>query len=555
MSQSGELEYNIIDSHVSMVFVQALEPWPDAAEQVQRLIDRGWRYSAMLGIYIDALSNDYLHDVAYVAIPLTAGNLPNMRLTEAHDILAGHLFGQCHIDLLRIDPRGVLFGQVGRALYWRQRLNGNSTLWVHPWAHDYIQALVNDDSPTSSVQIRSNNYDNTREHRQQKRSSRKKKGKLSGGNADAQQKQHQQISAECIIGKGKYGSFVFQAEANCFQQFVHIPAQGVVEFCLEYYNGAKECVETTVRQLIDELSVKESAGKSSDDDDVGNGLVMKVNASHADTSAELKANRLIGNWMAQLDLLQLTPLTKHVLCIHPRSSRIRQKNYMNYVYRDVLVMRKLDGDIRSLENEPLSINDFVQIASTALTVLDVCHENRHLHQDIKPLNILYYTKPDGSRRFALADYGIMDSIQNIYNSMENENRYSGTYGYMSPMLFRGCADSQHNKVLHKFERVGRGATQPGITQEDVRKQMVNFKTTMVHKFPANIHLFGKMDLQCLGMTLLDTYSKHLLKMESDNNRPNNDFMVFLEKLMFTRPGIDFVIAKEALQFLSTSFPA
>ncbi|MCA9683719.1 MAG: serine/threonine protein kinase, partial [Myxococcales bacterium] len=80
------------------------------------------------------------------------------------------------------------------------------------------------------------------------------------------------------------------------------------------------------------------------------------------------------------------------------------------------------------QGRPLAIDAFFAIACQIATILAAVHEQRVIHRDLKPTNILI----DGEGRVAIADFGISVVVENERDQIHDQALLSGTLPYMSP---------------------------------------------------------------------------------------------------------------------------
>jgi len=110
-----------------------------------------------------------------------------------------------------------------------------------------------------------------------------------------------------------------------------------------------------------------------------------------------------------------------------------------------MVMEHLDG--RDLDDElqlrgQLSLVESVDYVLQAADALSAAHALGIVHRDIKPANLFLATRPDGSRRVKVLDFGI-SKIATERVPLKRRAREATSLGspaYMSPEQVRGAAD-------------------------------------------------------------------------------------------------------------------
>ena len=81
------------------------------------------------------------------------------------------------------------------------------------------------------------------------------------------------------------------------------------------------------------------------------------------------------------------------------------------------------------QNNTSNINDFLQIAIQITEILEGLHQNRIIHKDIKPQNILI--NPE-TKQVKLIDFSISSLLPRENQEIQNLNRLEGTVAYISP---------------------------------------------------------------------------------------------------------------------------
>jgi serine/threonine protein kinase len=96
------------------------------------------------------------------------------------------------------------------------------------------------------------------------------------------------------------------------------------------------------------------------------------------------------------------------------------------------VYDKYSGDLTKFaknEGRPLNTSEIYDLTTVLLYSAHTLHSNKIYHNDIKPANILYKKKPDGTYEFALGDFGLLGSVRN--------SQFAGTPRYQSPLISFG----------------------------------------------------------------------------------------------------------------------
>ncbi|PNH10527.1 hypothetical protein TSOC_002730 [Tetrabaena socialis] len=290
-------------------------------------------------------------------------------------------------------------------------------------------------------------------------------------------------TSKCLIGKGKTGSYVFTSD--CIQDFVR---HGKL-ICENLYENYLK------RNCLD--SEKYDVGTKPP-----HNLVLKINDKADETRMEIAANNKIHSWLSKRSLLRLSAL-------HPTISTISVFDDANNMAADLVALRPMDGDVSRLTD--LTAQELLLLTKNALTVLYIIHEEKYMHLDIKPPNILYTSRKVGEERlFAVADYGILESMVGVHSFLARKS-YSGTLGYMSPLLLE---NDDANQVFPKFSRIFRKTRGSELCTEAMRalfyakRKEFNLQDPREQRgTPASLstleRLFPKIDLHSLGLTLYD----------------------------------------------------
>src|SRR4051812_6958753 len=107
-----------------------------------------------------------------------------------------------------------------------------------------------------------------------------------------------------------------------------------------------------------------------------------------------------------------------------------------------MVMEHLEG--RDLDDEiqqrgQLELVEAVDYVLQAADALAAAHQLGIVHRDIKPANLFLATRPDGTRRVKVLDFGISKiGTSAEITSARRESASLGTPAYMSPEQARGA---------------------------------------------------------------------------------------------------------------------
>ena len=76
-----------------------------------------------------------------------------------------------------------------------------------------------------------------------------------------------------------------------------------------------------------------------------------------------------------------------------------------------------------IKNRSFTVNDVIKLATDVCNALEVCHEQKIIHRDIKPDNIFVSQNGD----YKLGDFGVARTIEKTVSGLSKK----GTYTYMS----------------------------------------------------------------------------------------------------------------------------
>ena len=321
---------------------------------------------------------------------------------------------------------------------------------------------------------------------------------------------------KCVIGKGKEGSYVVSGEESMCIDFLSV---GAYKYCFTTYAGQQTCLKPS--SFFGRYNKEKT--------------LFKVNSKINDTADEINANTRIHQWLSAKYLLHMSPLDKDVSYVTAMDKR-------DHVVKTIIVLRRLAGDLRKIRIDSIEI---ARIAKVVLTVIQVIHDNGYLHQDIKPMNILYEKTPDQGYAYVLADFGILESMQRVSMLMKSR-QYSGTPGYISPLMFHRCEDTSQ-RIYPTMVRMAQLASNTIYTEQQVQDDMVFFRDRMM-----TYSLYSKIDLHSLGFTLFEIIEKNCI--DSPKSANYIKILQFIEKLMYVDEDNDFMTAIQALQYLCRVFP-
>lgn len=104
----------------------------------------------------------------------------------------------------------------------------------------------------------------------------------------------------------------------------------------------------------------------------------------------------------------------------------------NSVGWDILIRMELLTDLPSyIRQHALTPNDILKISMDVCGALEVCHEQKIIHRDIKPDNIFISSNGD----YKLGDFGVARTIEKTISGLSKK----GTYTYMAPEVYKGEA--------------------------------------------------------------------------------------------------------------------
>lgn len=97
---------------------------------------------------------------------------------------------------------------------------------------------------------------------------------------------------------------------------------------------------------------------------------------------------------------------------------------------DIVIRMELLTDLPSyIRKNSFCVNDIIKLAVDVCSALEVCHEQKIIHRDIKPDNIFVSQNGD----FKLGDFGVARTIEKTVSGLSKK----GTYTYMAPEVYKG----------------------------------------------------------------------------------------------------------------------
>jgi serine/threonine protein kinase len=420
------------------------------------------KYSDVLSIYLNAvLQGDTGTD--YVLV--------EGKSAAVHKFISNKLLAN---RPTRIDPTGHLFSRPRTFLYNRYRVNGIHKMYVYPQLYEYVKS-------------------------REKKSNRQKGG-------------------GCVVGEGKEGSFVFDADVKCIKEAFSINTDVVV---VEVgYDGSEVRYDN-----------KWSRGR----------YLLKYNVDDTDTADELDANVEVHNMMSVKHFDHMTSLDdkiKYVYALEVETGKLLTEK--------LIVMRRFDGDIHTPNiRDNMTKGDFFAISKTVLIFLNILHTGGYVHLDIKPHNILYGKAKNANEQniqkdtYVLADYGVMISFDDVLRVLK-KGSFSGTYRYLSPIFV--CQNSEpdkHNHVYPAFKRMYFIKHNESVKDDVLTRMFLEERNAIIDD--GDIVKACKLDLHSLGLTMYNIANQRgLLK--------DGTVCLFLYGLLFSDAGT-FKNAYMALEFL------
>ncbi len=112
---------------------------------------------------------------------------------------------------------------------------------------------------------------------------------------------------------------------------------------------------------------------------------------------------------------------------------VRDKHGLTFYVMDYLAGDTVQSRLE--QSGPLSVNGARKLGRDLLEALEVAHQNRVIHRDVKPANVFF----DGERG-VLTDFGI---ARRLTQEQQSDLRIlQGTAAYMAPEQFAGVADAR-----------------------------------------------------------------------------------------------------------------
>ncbi|OQY54636.1 MAG: hypothetical protein B6247_11075, partial [Candidatus Parabeggiatoa sp. nov. 2] len=103
----------------------------------------------------------------------------------------------------------------------------------------------------------------------------------------------------------------------------------------------------------------------------------------------------------------------------------------NYHNGFALVMEEIGADSLShyMTDNPLTLTEFFNVALAIVKVLEGLYQNRVIHKDIKPQNILIHPQ---TKQVKLIDFSIASLLPRETQEIQSPNTLEGTLAYLSP---------------------------------------------------------------------------------------------------------------------------
>ncbi len=103
-----------------------------------------------------------------------------------------------------------------------------------------------------------------------------------------------------------------------------------------------------------------------------------------------------------------------------------------------MVLELLEGDSlqKIIDQGPIELEDFYQIAEQSLEGLMAAHDIHLVHRDLKPSNINVFRRPSGRLQVKLQDFGLAKfSLEPSIRTIAHSNTLFGSIYYMAPEQF------------------------------------------------------------------------------------------------------------------------
>ena len=123
--------------------------------------------------------------------------------------------------------------------------------------------------------------------------------------------------------------------------------------------------------------------------------------------------------------------------------------------RPYLVMPKIDGISfgKLLERRgPQSPARVAELLRGVASALDLVHAKGLIHRDVKPENLMYVVRADGSETVMLMDFGIATLVASDAARLTAEGVVCGTPAYLAPETARG-EDADHRANVYALATV------------------------------------------------------------------------------------------------------
>ncbi|HKU36585.1 MAG TPA: serine/threonine-protein kinase, partial [Polyangiales bacterium] len=117
--------------------------------------------------------------------------------------------------------------------------------------------------------------------------------------------------------------------------------------------------------------------------------------------------------------------------------------------RPYLVMPKMQGiDLATLlrKHGPQTLRRTVELLIGAAAALDLIHAKGYVHRDVKPENLMYVVREDGSESTMLLDFGIVGLVTAQAARLTAEGSVFGTPAYLAPEAIQGDMPDRRGDV-------------------------------------------------------------------------------------------------------------
>jgi len=289
-----------------------------------------------------------------------------------------------------------------------------------------------------------------------------------------------------VLGRGRSGTRVFTLDD------LRERNPDMVDACVQQIRGRTE--QTTRCIPVSDIPVSEHGG-----------IVVKQIPDSGASDIEVKVNDVIRTiFGSPPHLLRLTVLHPQYALVHVATKQGAKRTSVTY--------RAMRGSLLQLwmQHLPRGLDENTLRAALRHTLefLEVMHAHGFLHLDIKQDNVMYEDVPDGGISFAVGDYGLVYTAEEVFQQVRRRDRFHvGTDGYVSPLLLHQH-DEADNRVYRKFAWAARSAgVFPTVDREELSKYgfwdayFGRYKRAMLATGRPSV--LAKADLQSAGLMLHD----------------------------------------------------